>query len=347
MYDRFNSLKILVHADKLKQIAAGELPYPIDWHIYPSNICNHSCSWCMFRQNNEQFDHRVMLSRDLLLKAVDDAARTGAVLIHFSGGGEPLLNKYTWEAVERASEHGISVALSTNGSHLDKEIVKNVDFIRVSLNAGTKEQHNKTNHANDGRSDWEKIIANIKDVVPYKKRDIGLAFVVDFDNVGDIYNFCSISVDCGVDFVHIRPAFWYDSDKNLLTRGAMPLAIEQSERAKKDFGDKLKIFTITEKFEGFWTPRIYNKCYAVSTGICLTATGDFAVCQDRTDLRFGKAYSEGALFEDVWHSEEHRKLIESIVSPGELSKCPRCVWNKRNEIIQEVFVKDEMRLDLV
>jgi len=50
-YHRFNGFKILAHADKLKQIAAGEIPYPVDLHIYPSNLCNHSCEFCLFIHN--------------------------------------------------------------------------------------------------------------------------------------------------------------------------------------------------------------------------------------------------------------------------------------------------------
>ena len=41
-YHRFQSLKILAHANRLRAIADGDAPYPIDWHIYPSNNCNHS-----------------------------------------------------------------------------------------------------------------------------------------------------------------------------------------------------------------------------------------------------------------------------------------------------------------
>jgi hypothetical protein len=129
----------------------------------------------------------------------------------------------------------------------------------------------------------------------------------------------------------------------------MPNAFAECERAKQDFGDKIAIFAITEKFEGYWSPRSYDRCLAVLTGICLRATGDFAVCQDRTDLIFGTnpSYKAGASFEEVWHSEQHRAVVASIVAGGELDKCPRCVWNKRNEIIRYVFMEDAMRLSMV
>lgn len=346
-FNRFNPYKLLVHADRLRKIAAGEFPFPVDWHIYPSNHCNHTCRWCIFRQNGEQVSHPEQLSRDLMLRAVGDAARTGARLVHFSGGGEPLLNPHTPEAARLAIALGLSVALSTNGTYLSPEIAAVTDFVRVSVNAGTKEEHDSTNHPHDPRSDWETVIQNIKEAVHHRRKDFGLAFVADHENWGDIYPFCSLAAEIGVDFVQIRPAFWYDRSLDTLTRETMPLVGQETERARKDFGQRLEIFASDDMFKGFWTPRTYSCCRAILTGTCLTATGDFAVCQDRTDLRFGHAYKEGRTFEDIWLSDEHRALVVSIRSPGILNTCPRCVWNNRNEIIEEMFVKDRTRLDLV
>jgi cyclic pyranopterin phosphate synthase len=354
-FHRFRSEKILVYADKLRDIAAGGFPYPIDWHIYPSNVCNHKCTWCMFRQNTpdgaegEQFKYRVKLTKTVLLKAVEDAARTGAKLVHFSGGGEPLLNKHTVEAMRLANDLGLEVALSTNGRLLTPEIAALVHNIRVSLNAGTKQQHWKTNHGSDERDpgDWEVILENIRHCVPYAKRDFGLGFVVDHENWQDIYPFCAVAAETGAHFVHIRPAFYYEAEKDATVRSAMPHAVIECERAKREFSEKVKVFSITEKFDGYWTPRSYSKCHAVKTGIVLCATGDFAVCQDRTDLRFGSGYAIGKTFEDIWGSREHKMLLNSICAGNELDKCPRCVWNSRNSIIQEVFIEDGMRLNLV
>ncbi len=353
-YNRFQSLKILAYAERsLLPIVRGELPYPLDWHIYPSNICNHMCTWCMFRQNGEQFNHPVTLPRELLLRAVRDAARTGAVLIHFSGGGEPLINKVTPEAMELAQSLGLKVALSTNGRLLTPEVARLVDYIRVSLNAGTPEQHHATNHGGDvgDAGDWHIILDRIRTALPERRQDLGLGFVVDYDNWHDILPFCHVAADLGVDFVHIRPGFYYDAEKDRRTRAAMPAALKLCDLAKWELREKpMTIFSITEKFEGYWTPRTYHRCRAVLTGICLRATGDFAVCQDRTDLTFGHdpSYKDGAAFEDVWHSDEHRAVVARIHdgAGGELGRCPRCVWNRRNEVI-DALEQDDLRLALI
>jgi hypothetical protein len=108
------------------------------------------------------------------------------------------------------------------------------------------------------------------------------------------------------------------------------------------------IHALTDKFDGYWTPKTYNRCRAVLTGTCLRATGDFAVCQDRTDLTFGHTpnYKKGAAFEDVWHSEEHKRIISTIHTGAALDACPRCVWGGRNKLIDAIET-DDMRVDLI
>lgn len=355
-------MKILAYAQShLEPIARGELPMPLDWHIYPSNICNHKCVWCMFRQNGEQFNFRVQIPRPLLLRAVTDAARTGAVHVEFAGGGEPLINKATPAALELAQRLGAErkaaggrrlwVGLTTNGRLLTPEIAALCDSLRVSLNAGTAEQHLKTNHANDGAGDWHEILDAIRAARPHRKQDLGLAFVVDADNYQDITPFVDLAIDLDADFVHIRPAFWYDEEEDRRVRSIMPAALKLCEAARdKHKHARTQIHAITEKFEGFWSPRSYHRCRAVLSGACLRATGDFAVCQDRTDLVFGKepSYALGATFEEVWHSDEHAAVVARIHDGegGELSACPRCVWNGRNNAI-EAIERDDLRIALV
>lgn len=327
-------------------ILRGEYPWPYDWSIYPSNACNHACSWCMFRQNREQFDNPGNLPRALMLRAVEDAARLGARMIHFAGGGEPLLNPHTLEALTLAHDRGLTNVLSTNGRFLTPAIAAVSHRIRVSLNAGSEHQHWLTNHAGEGRSDWREILDAIRQSAPARKRDIGLAFAVDHHNFREIYLFCQLAADLGVDFVHLRPAFWYDADDDAKTRAVMPDALELSDAARRDFGGKVEIRAITDNFDNIWAARTYDRCLAVLSHVTLTATGEFAVCQDRMDLRFGATYKTGTAFEDIWGSAEHRALVNSIVAPGVLEHCPRCVFNGRNEVLA-ALATDTPRIDMI
>src|SRR5262245_2509539 len=352
-YNRFTSAKILAYAERsLLPITRGEEPYPIEWVVYPSNVCNHQCVWCMFRQNGEQFgDNRKILPRDLLLRFVADAARLGAVVLQFEGGGEPLINKHTLEALRLANSLGVKTAMSTNGRLLTPDVAAAVDYLRISLNAGTAAQHVTTNHAGEGPGDFDIIISNVRAAIAAKRKDISLAFVIDADNYLEIPTFCDLAADIGVDFVHLRPAFWFSPEEDARVRRIMPEALKLCQLAQwRHKDDLMTIYAITEKFDDYWKPRHYHACRAVWTGIVLRATGDLAVCKDRTDLTFGHtpSYKAGAAFEDVWHSDEHRRVVARIHDGpcGELTACPRCVWGPRNRVI-DALERDDLRIALV
>lgn len=339
----------------------GRYPFPVDWHIYPSNVCNHKCTWCMFRQpaggvGTPEQDIRVQLPDELLFRAVNDAADTGAKLVHFSGGGEPLLHKKTLEAMRTATGFGLTVALSTNGRLLTPEIAAQCDHLRISLNAGTAKQHHKTNHGGDptDKGDWEIILENIARSSPEARGDVGLGFVVDHENLYDIPEFVKVAVEVLTPvkgrqrFVHIRPAFYHDKSKDQQVRAFMPYALKLCHQAREKYGGRgVDIYALTSSFDGYWTPRTYASCKAVLTGICLRATGDFAVCQDRTDLTFGAGYRLGQPFREIWGSPEHLAVVDRITIHEELSRCPRCVWNGRNEILNDLMYRDTVRWSLI
>lgn len=359
--ERGLELRPITHVNRRGQEEVFNFSCSPDQAYEANGIVVHNC---IFRQPSpdghiEQLDPdtRVTLSRELLFRFVEDAARLGGSIIQFEGGGEPLLNKHTVGAMHLAQRLAecrprgltkqLKVALSTNGTLLTPEVASLVDYLRVSLNAGTKGQHHKTNHAGEGDSDWDRIIDNIAISAKHRRGDIGLGFVVDHENWRDILAFCHLAADLKVDFVHIRPAFYWEPHLDQAVREVMPRALAMCEQAKSSL-PHLPIYSITDKFEGHWSPRSYQSCLAVWTGVVLRATGNFAVCKDRTDLNFGKRYKDGATFEEVWHSLEHQHLAASITAEGgELNRCPRCVWGFRNQVIHEVFSADAMRLSLM
>ena len=75
--------------------------------------------------------------------------------------------------------------------------------------------------------------------------------------------------------------------------------------------------------------------------------GKFLVCQDRgirneeNYLRWGDYNKQ--TFAEIWWSAEHNQVIDSI----NLDKCPRCVENGYNEIIEHGFMNDRMKMDLI
>lgn len=344
VFNRFNSLKTLVYADRIEAILRGEMPPPVVLHMYLTNYCPGCSLQSICIMKDERVRYPVKMSTELIVKALRDASENDVKLIHFTGGGEPTGHPDFKVVVELAHRLGLQVAVSTNGLCLSycSWFFDSVDHYRCSFNAGTKVTYEK---ALDVPGMFNFVVGTLRDWVEAKREsgkvlppDIGMAFLIVPENYKEIYRFCALAADVGVDFVHIRPA-WLKDDKEL--RLILPEAFYYCKRAQEDFGDELDIFASTEKFEGHWTPRKFGKCLATPLEAVLTATGEFIVCQDVFEPRFGD-YNKQEFWE-IWDSDEHRAAINQI----DLSKCPRCVETKINEIIERVFINDEMRRALL
>jgi MoaA/NifB/PqqE/SkfB family radical SAM enzyme len=331
-FNRFNKWKSLIYSKHMQQIAeiledpinpkSNQIPYPVNWHIYASNVCPYKCNFCIMK--NEKSNNQI-LSRKILYKAVDDAQRIGVKLLHFSGGGEPLTNRHLSSAIKRAKANGLKVALSTNGYYLNR-LDSQVDHLRVSFNAGTKQGYLKT-HGVDG---YERVKENIEKAVKDNMGiDIGMGFVVTPDNCMEVDEFVKVAEDCGVNFVHIRPAYW--PSKNL--------EIIEAMNNVKPKSDKLQVFSVTGKFDGYWNDKKYP-CRATPMHAVLAATGDFLVCQDRFNLRFGDYNNQS--FDEIWFSKAHFEAIKGAQNCG-----IRCVECRTNELIQKVFVENNLRMELI
>ena len=105
-------------------------------------------------------------------------------------------------------------------------------------------------------------------------------------------------------------------------------------------GSSAPVFSISDKFEGFWTPRKYSRCLASPLHAVVTATGELSVCQD-VFIRFGNINEQ--LLAEIWGSPAHKAAIAKIA----IEDCPRCVMNTANEVMENVFLKDKIKGDML
>jgi len=324
--------KILWH-DNLRKWLDGKEVYPITIEIDPTNACNENCTWCCW------YDHKKTketMSKGLLEKIVRNLGRVGIKGLIWTGGGEPLLNKYTVTNMELSKSLGMENGMFTNGILLTPEIIKPIinscEWLRISFGAATSETFEKCH----GTKDFYRIIENIKEFVKVKKElkkniAIGLSMMVDFGNYQELYDEAKISKELGVDYFQGKPLNQLGSeDKIWWETKVIPLF----KKAKEDFEDKsFKILTAQytqdkygdqgSKFLSNITPSLEvvdeekGKCYVHNFVTAITADGDVAFCKN---MRDNKEYILGNLkentLEEIWHSDRRRKIIEKINSKG-------------------------------
>lgn len=347
-YHRFQKFKVLAHSDKIREIVRGTMPLPVEWIIYPSNICGYHCPHCIMAE--EKSLHAKTLPAETMMRIYEDAHRLGIKCVVFSGGGDPLLNPMTVPAAYELRRHGIRVGINNQGYLLKDP--RAFDFIRYSVDAATQSTYKKI-HKFDG---WNQVIENIARHA--KMRDagedieMGLAFLITPWNYEETEQFCEWSQQFKPDFVHIRPAFLdspyldkeYPGGGKDLHDTIIPSLMETGKRMESTYPN---VYFRVDKFEGYWTPKLYNKCRSTPLMAVTSGDGSFLICQDRgiqageEHLRFGNYNVQ--TFEEIWYGEDHKKAIASI----DLAKCPRCVENGYNEIIQLGFIEDNMKMALL
>jgi radical S-adenosyl methionine domain-containing protein 2 len=107
----------------------------VNWHLI--SACNYRCRFCFARNLGEDpvsFNKGVEIIRKL--------AEIGMDKINFAGG-ESLLHPRLHDYCEAAKDLGMTVAITTNGSLLNQERIRNlsnvVDWIALSIDSGSNE----------------------------------------------------------------------------------------------------------------------------------------------------------------------------------------------------------------
>lgn len=347
-YNRFQKWKIMKHDGRIHQIIDGHIPAPVEWIIYPSNVCGYQCAHCIMAR--EQVDHRNTLSAHAMAKIPKDACAYGVSCVVFSGGGDPLLNRHTLETARELKRKGMLVGINNQGYLLNDPTPFN--FVRYSVDAATRETYQRI-HGVDG---WERVNANIQRHADLRASgaqiEMGLAFLITPWNYQEVCDFVAWGQRFMPDFIHIRPAYLDAAyiQKNY-PGGGMDLKDriipQMAETAKVLEAEYENVYFRVDKFEGFWSPKKYSKCRSTPLMAVTSGDGAFLVCQDRgissdeSCLRWGNYNTQS--FEEIWWGAEHKKVLESI----DLDRCPRCVEVGYNEIIEQVYMSDGLKSALL
>lgn len=106
--------------------------------------CNLSCGYCYCSAGN---DRKEIMSKEDVLKTLDDCDRLGVLRVDFTGG-EFFLYPHWKEVLSHARKLGLSISVHTNGMALTEKNVSFLDEIgiakvMVSADGDTPESHNK------------------------------------------------------------------------------------------------------------------------------------------------------------------------------------------------------------
>ena len=135
---RFDGHKMMHHIDRIAAWQRGEKFAPIHIDMGLTKFCNTACLYCYAVVQN--MTRGTMISRDALLRYIEDCGRLGVRSIGFIGDGEPTLNPALYDATVLARKVGIDTAMATNGLLFDMDrahdMLRDMTWIRFNLSAG-------------------------------------------------------------------------------------------------------------------------------------------------------------------------------------------------------------------
>jgi mycofactocin radical SAM maturase len=117
-------------------------PITVTWEI--TAACNIACVHCLSSSGQRRPRE---LTTEQSLALVDELAEMQVFQIHF-GGGEPFMYYGIWDVLERCSQRGLVMCVSTNGTLITPERARRLTefqplYFQVSLDGGTPQTNDR------------------------------------------------------------------------------------------------------------------------------------------------------------------------------------------------------------
>ena len=126
-------MKIINHPEVIELIKLEGKASPVSLQVAPTSRCNLKCVFC----SNVNRDKHEDLDFDELISIIYQLEYLGLKTVEWTGGGDPLMYKSIYDAIDFCHEVGLKQGLITNGLLLSEFSASRLDklaWIRVSMN---------------------------------------------------------------------------------------------------------------------------------------------------------------------------------------------------------------------
>jgi radical SAM protein with 4Fe4S-binding SPASM domain len=290
-----------------RRIARKSYGYPKVITIETCNMCNLCCTMCPYPFMTREKETMPM---DLYTRIVDNASDIGIRCLSLTNYGEPFLDKYLFNRIEYAKAKGMQVGFTSNGTLLGKNnnisrlLKSDVDWIEFSVDGVTKKTYEKIRQGAKFDEVAEGITKLCKERGGKNKfPKIGITCCVQEDNLDEIRNSLGVfkRLFSEVDYLVYGPKIKRGNNGDPLPED-------------KDFRRSLI------------APRYVYPCRLPFENIIVLADGNVTICC----MDYEGVVKLGDLnittIENVWNSEEYRKIKASHLSGNgrSINICKHC-----------------------
>ena len=338
--------KLQWHGDRVKALFRGERVAPITMDVGLTRKCTYKCGFCYGQlQKNEERK----ITKDAVIRFMDDAVEIGVKAISFVADGEPTCSPHIYDAILRGKSNGLDIAMATNG-HLLKEdrieeILPALTYLRFNICAADEQRYNEIHIC--PKSAYRKVIHTIKECVRIKKErnldvTLGMQMVLLPEYNDQIIPLAKMGKELGVDYLVIKHCSDDEAGSLKVDYEGYGFMLNTLRDAETYSDDK---YTVAVK----WTKilsrgkRSYDICYGPPLVMEISGTGLLAPCGMLFNSRFKKDYHIGNIaetsFKEMFYGERYWEVLNRVMSEkfNPHTMCGSlCLQHKINEYLWEV-----------
>jgi len=215
----------------MRSVAHYGLTYPqkfvappiVVWNF--TNGCNLKCKHC-YQSAGKKLPEELSLSQRL--DVIHQLAKEEVFSVAFSGG-EPLIDKDLWPAIEKCKKEDMYVSIATNGTLITKDVAEKiakaeVDYVEISLDSVHPEKHNEFRGIPGA---WERTVKGIKNAIAQKAYQVGIASTITKMNFDELEDLIKFTIKLGADKFFVFNFIPVGEGKNLIHLDLTPSMREE------------------------------------------------------------------------------------------------------------------------
>ena len=342
---KIDSHKLLYHVARVNDWLEGKNVYPIYMEISPSGACNHRCTFCGLDFMEYQGRY---LDADVLMERISEMGELGLKSIMYAGEGEPFLHKRISEIITHTKKSGIDAAMTTNAVLFNKtragEILENMEWIKVSINAGTAKTYSEVHGTKP--ADFDRVIQNMATAAKIKKENgypctLGMQMLLLPENVEEATTLAGIARDIGMDYLVIKPYSQHLLSKTSKYRDVrysdhIHLASELEGYISENFSVIFRTRSMKKWDDG---RKSYTRCLALPFWSYMDAGGGIWGCSvflGNDKFYYGNIYEQ--TFQEIWEGERRKKSLQWVKEKLDTGECRvNCRMDEINRYLWELM----------
>lgn len=352
--------KIKLLAGLLTGNRAKNGPFYVDIDL--TERCNLNCLGCAYHNvdNKLIWEHKEVpqdIPMDLFKRVCSELRKMGTHTLIFQGTGEPFLHPSVGECVRIGKELGFYIILFTNGTLLDREIIRELrearlDRLKISLWATSREQFAQ-NYPGTKPLIFQKVLDGLRQLGDLRASresqlfDVQPHFVINTTNYSSVDEMVDLAELSGSRYISFSPMVNHRNELDPFILS--PQKIDQFQKYLRKAKKRLEslniehnVGEISMRFRlgpGIWRDL---PCYITWYHARIRANGTIQPCgRCNNEVQFGNIHSNS--FEEIWNGPPMREFrakartTEGLASLQGPCSCRYCCFVEHNIKIHKVL----------